>query len=62
MRPIIEPFNISTQPNANHLVFTMKNPEKGREATTPSNIKEIQEIQVGREAPHDGDGINPKDA
>jgi hypothetical protein len=36
-----------------------RNPEKGREAAAPSNIKEIQEIQ---EAPHDGDAINPKDA
>jgi hypothetical protein len=38
------------------------NPEKGREAAAPSNIKEIQEIQRGQEAPHDGDAINPKDA
>jgi hypothetical protein len=36
------------------------NPEKGREAAAPSNIKEIQEIQRGQEAPHDGDAINPK--
>jgi hypothetical protein len=39
-----------------------RNPEKGREAAAPSNIKEIQEIQGGQEAPHDGDAINPKDA
>jgi hypothetical protein len=38
-----------------------KKPEKGREAAAPSNIKEIQEIQGGQEAPHDGDAINPKD-
>ncbi len=38
------------------------NPEKGREAAAPLNIKEIQEIQGGQEAPHDGDAINPKDA
>jgi hypothetical protein len=39
-----------------------RNPEKGREAAAPSNIKEIQEIQGGQEAPLDGDAINPKDA
>jgi hypothetical protein len=39
-----------------------KKPEKGREAAAPSNIKEIQEIQGGQEAPLDGDAINPKDA
>jgi hypothetical protein len=39
-----------------------RNPEKGREAAAPSNIKEIQEIQGGQEAPHNGDAINPKDA
>jgi hypothetical protein len=38
------------------------NPEKGREAAAPSNIKEIQEIQGGQEAPHNGDTISPKDA
>jgi hypothetical protein len=38
------------------------NPQKGREAATLSNIKEIQEIQGGQEAPHDGNAINPKDA
>jgi hypothetical protein len=43
-------------------VTTRGNPQKGREAATPSNIKEIQEIQGGQEAPHDGDAINPKDA
>jgi hypothetical protein len=37
-------------------------PKKGRETSGPSNIKEIQEIQGGQEAPHDGDAINPKDA
>jgi hypothetical protein len=35
---------------------------RGREAAAPSNIKEIQEIQGGQEAPHDGDAFNPKDA
>ncbi len=39
-----------------------KKPEKGREAAAPSNIKEIQEIQGGQEAPLDGDAINPKDS
>ncbi len=39
-----------------------KKPREGREATAPSNIKEIQEIQGGQEAPHDGDAFNPKDA
>jgi hypothetical protein len=39
-----------------------KKPENGREAAAPSNIKEIQEIQGGQEAPHNGDAINPKDA
>jgi hypothetical protein len=39
-----------------------KKPEKGREAAAPSNIKEIQEIQGGQEAPLDGDAISPKDA
>jgi hypothetical protein len=39
-----------------------RNPEKGKEAAAPSNIKEIQEIQGGQEAPLDGDAINPKDA
>jgi hypothetical protein len=39
-----------------------KNPEKGREAAAPSNIKEIQEVQGGQEAPHDGGAIIPKDA
>jgi len=29
-----------------------RNPEKGKEAAAPSNIKEIQEIQGGQEAPH----------
>jgi hypothetical protein len=29
----------------------------GREAATPSNIKKIQEIQRGQEAPHDGGAI-----
>jgi hypothetical protein len=38
-------------------------PEETREgAAAPSNIKEIQEIQRGQEAPLDGDAINPKDA
>jgi len=39
-----------------------KKPREGREAAAPSNIKEIQEIQGGQEAPHDGDAFNPKDA
>jgi hypothetical protein len=39
-----------------------KKPREGREAAAPSNIKEIQEIQGGQKAPHDGDIINPKDA
>jgi len=41
---------------------TRRNPEKGKEAAAPSNIKEIQEIQGGQEAPHNGGTINPKDA
>jgi hypothetical protein len=40
-----------------------KDPEKGREAAAPSNIKEIQELQGGgQEAQHDGGAISPKDA
>ncbi len=39
-----------------------RKPWEGREAAAPSNIKEIQEIQGGQEAPHDGDAFNPKDA
>jgi hypothetical protein len=39
-----------------------KDPQKGRAAAAPSNIKKIQEIQGGQEAPHDGGAINPKDA
>jgi hypothetical protein len=31
-------------------------------ATAPSNIKEIQEVQGGQEASHDGDAIIPEDA
>ncbi len=42
--------------------FPEKKPRKGREAAAPSNIEEIQEIQGGQEAPHDGDAYNPKDA
>jgi hypothetical protein len=38
------------------------NPEKGREAATPSFIKEIQEVQGGQEVPHAGVAIIPKDA
>jgi hypothetical protein len=30
--------------------------------SSPSNIKEIQEIQRGQEAPHNGGAISPKDA
>jgi hypothetical protein len=39
-----------------------KEPQQGREAAAPSNIREIQEIQGGQEAPHNGDAISPKDA
>jgi hypothetical protein len=39
-----------------------ENPKKGREATTPSFIKEIQKVQGGQEVPHDGGAIIPKDA
>jgi hypothetical protein len=35
---------------------------RGREAAAPSFIKEIQEVQGGQEAPHDGGAIIPKDA
>jgi hypothetical protein len=45
-----------------HRRLLQKNPKKGREVTTPSNIKEIQEVKGGQEAPHDGDAIIPKDA
>jgi hypothetical protein len=38
------------------------NPQKGREAAAPSLIKEIQEVQGGQEAPHNGGPIIPKDA
>jgi hypothetical protein len=34
-------------------------PQQGREAAAPSNIREIQEIQVGPEVPHNGDAISP---
>jgi hypothetical protein len=43
-------------------VFLRGNLEKGKEATTPSSIKKIQEVQGGQEAPHDGGAIIPKDA
>ncbi len=39
-----------------------KDPQQGREAAAPSNIREIQEIQGGQEAPHNGDAIGPIDA
>jgi hypothetical protein len=39
-----------------------KDPQQGREAAAPSNIREIQEIQGGKEAPHNSDAISPKDA
>jgi hypothetical protein len=39
-----------------------KDPKKGKEAAAPLNIKEIQEIQGGQEAPHNGGAISPKDA
>jgi hypothetical protein len=45
----------------NFQLYIQKNPEKGKEATTPSNIKEIQEVQGGQEAPHNGSAIIPKD-
>jgi len=41
------------------LSFYRRNPQKGKEAAAPSNIKEIQ---GGQEAPHNGGAINPKDA
>jgi hypothetical protein len=37
-------------------------PRRGREASTPSFNKEIQEVQGGQEVPHDGGAIIPKDA
>jgi hypothetical protein len=43
-------------------MYRRKDPEKGKEAAGPSNIKEIQEIQGGQEAPHNGGAISPKDA
>jgi hypothetical protein len=55
----------------NHLVLVRftgrlwglrKDPQKGREAVAPSNIKEIQEIQGEQEAPHDTGAVSPKDA
>jgi hypothetical protein len=39
-----------------------KDPQKGKEAAAPSNIREIEEIQGGQEAPHNGGAISPKDA
>jgi hypothetical protein len=36
-----------------------KDPQQGRGAAAPSNIREIQ---GGQEAPHNGGTINPKDA
>jgi hypothetical protein len=39
-----------------------KNPKKGKEVAAPSNIEEIQEVQGGQEAPHNGGAIIPKDA
>jgi hypothetical protein len=45
-----------------HPFLLRKNPEKGRKAAAPSNIKEIQEVQGGQEASHDGGAIIPKDA
>jgi hypothetical protein len=39
-----------------------KTPKKGKEVAAPSNIKKIQEIQGGQEAPHNGGIISPKDA
>jgi hypothetical protein len=43
-------------------VSLQKDPQQGREAAAPSNIREIQEIHGGQEAPHNGDAISPKDA
>jgi hypothetical protein len=46
-----------------YITFSLeKDPQQGREAAAPSNIREIQEIQGGQEAPHNGDAISPKDA
>jgi hypothetical protein len=45
-----------------YLLPVQENPEKGREAAAPSFIKEIQEVQGGQEAPHNGGAIIPKDA
>jgi hypothetical protein len=39
-----------------------ENRKRGKEATTPSFIKEIQEVQGGQEAPHNGGAIIPKNA
>jgi hypothetical protein len=39
-----------------------ENPEKGTEATAPSNIKEMQGVQGWQEESHDGGTIIPKDA
>jgi len=38
-----------------------KAPRRGREAIAASFIKEIQEVQRGQEAPHNGGTIIPKD-
>jgi hypothetical protein len=38
----------------------LRKPKKGREATAPSFIKEIQEVQGGQEVPHDVGAIIPK--
>jgi len=44
------------------IICRRENPRRGREAAAPSFIKEIQEVQGGQEAPHDGGAIIPKDA
>ncbi len=43
-------------------LLSQKDPQQGKEAAAPSNIREIQEIQGGQEAPHNGGAISPKDA
>jgi hypothetical protein len=48
--------------NKTSLDVIEKDLEKGKEAAAPSNIKKIQEIQGGQEAPHNGGVISPKDA
>jgi hypothetical protein len=42
-------------------VTTEKDPQQGREAAAPSNIREIQEIQGGQEAPHNADASDHRE-